>query len=104
MSLDVYLTIDTPIIVAAHVPVRENGTIVKMTAAEYVAKYEREPVSVIAKEETCQVFHGNITGNLFDMAKAAKLHSYLWTPNEIGICTASKLLPFLVDGYLLAML
>lgn len=40
----------------------------------------------------------NITHNLVPMAKAAGVYLALWRPEEIGIKTASELLPLLNNG------
>jgi hypothetical protein len=40
----------------------------------------------------------NITHNLIKMAKEAKLYEVLWCPEEIGITSASQMIPILEKG------
>jgi len=45
-----------------------------------------------------EVFNGNITHNLGEMATACGLYYYLWRPEEIGITTADQLIDPLTVG------
>lgn len=44
------------------------------------------------------VYEGNVTHNLIDMAKAASVYGVLWRPEENGIATAADLIPHLERG------
>jgi hypothetical protein len=46
---------------------------------------------------TC-VFDANITHNLGKMATEAGIYAALWRPEEVGITTASQLIPLLEAG------
>jgi hypothetical protein len=50
-----------------------------------------------------EVFEANITHNLTDMAEKAGLYYPLWRPEEIGVCFAHELIPFLQAGLKLLM-
>jgi hypothetical protein len=99
MSLDVYLTSATAHIKPRYVPVREGGTILKMTEIQYLEKYGKPPVAIIEEELTNEIFSGNITHNLGKMARAAEIYECLWEPETLGITTAHQLLPHLAKGY-----
>src|SRR5690242_11451094 len=45
-----------------------------------------------------EVYSDNITHNLGAMAEAAGIYKALWRPEEIGIMTASQLIPLLREG------
>jgi len=52
-------------------------------------------------EEACEdaeLASLNITHNLCEMAKALELYEVLWHPEEIGITSAAKMIPFLEKG------
>lgn len=99
MSLDIYLTSDVPQVKPSYVPVREGGTILKMTEAQYIDRYGQPPVAIIDEESTCEIFSGNITHNLGAMARAAEIYECLWEPETLGITIAHQLLPHLAKGY-----
>ena len=48
--------------------------------------------------EEGQIYWANITHNLNKMASAAGIYEPLWRPDEIGITTASQLIPLLEAG------
>jgi len=45
-----------------------------------------------------QVFEGNITHNLGQMAREAGIYEALWRPEEINVTTAEQLVPLLETG------
>lgn len=48
--------------------------------------------------EPKEVYSGNITHNLNDMAQAAGIYQHLWRPDEIGITRAGELVEPLREG------
>ena len=46
----------------------------------------------------CEVYSGNITHNLGEMADAAGIYKFLWRPEEIGITKASQMIEPLKEG------
>lgn len=54
-------------------------------------------VSLSRVQET-GVYDANITHNLGEMAIAAGIYKALWRPEEIGVYTASQLIPLLKKG------
>lgn len=53
--------------------------------------------SLYAMRET-EVFDGNITHNLTEMADACGLYAVLWRPSENGFKTAREIIPLLEKG------
>lgn len=104
MSLDVYLSVETPIErkPTSGIFVRESGETREISADEWNARCpDREPVRVIASaepSETTEVFSANVTHNLGRMADAAGIYEALWRPEEIGVSKASQLVPLLEKG------
>ena len=52
----------------------------------------------IILEDAHEVYSSNITHNLGAMADAAGIYEHLWSPDEIGIKTASELIAPLTEG------
>lgn len=102
MSLDVYLVADTPTKVepGSGIFVRENGATREISRAEWDEKFPgREPVVALHRdEETCDIYHANITHNLGEMADEAGIYKQLWYPEEIGISKAAQLIEPLTAG------
>ena len=105
MSLDVWLTVDEPVVKPASsgIFIRENGCNKEISVDEWNARFpDKEPVRVLSNEElTNQVFSANITHNLNTMAELAGLYRYLWLPDELGIIYASDLISPLATGLVL---
>lgn len=100
MSLDVHLSIEKLIGSGSGIFIREDGRIREVTRAEWDEKFpNKEPV--IAKDDSDNVFHANITHNLSRMAKAANLENALWQPEQIEIVTAYQLIEPLTAGLML---
>jgi hypothetical protein len=100
MSLDVWLTLEghksEP--GGSGIFVREAGRTVEVTRAEWDEKFPgREPVAG-QQEEDCEVYWGNITHNLVEMAKVADIYKCLWRPQETGITHAHQMIQPLRDG------
>ncbi len=78
MSLDVYLISDKPIKKAygSGIFIRENGTTKEVSEKEWRARFpDREPVRLAPSDgETNELYHGNITHNLAQMAAMAGLY------------------------------
>lgn len=85
MSLDIYLISDRPITRrSSGIYIRENGRTKEISIAEWNAKnpdclamYEEPEI------ETNEVFRGNITHNLSEMAKAAGIYDCLWNTEDV---------------------
>lgn len=45
-----------------------------------------------------EVWSGNVTHNLIQMAEAAGLYTALWRPDELGLVVAADIIPHLVAG------
>ena len=98
MSLDVYLTIETPQLKPATIPIREGGRTHNVSFEEWQKRYpNRDPV-VMPAHETSEVFSANITHNLSKMAGEAGIYRHLWRPREIGITKAKELIEPLGEG------
>ena len=99
MSLDVWLTVDEPIVKPASsgIFIRENGANKEISVDEWNARFpDREPVRVLFNEViTTEVFSANITHNLNTMAELAGLYEHLWHPEVIN---ASELIKPLAEG------
>lgn len=54
----------------------------------------------LTRVQETQVFDANITHNLGEMARQAGIYQALWRPEELGIKTASELVPILEEGLL----
>jgi len=52
----------------------------------------------LIETQTVNVYWGNITHNLVDMAKAAGIYKHLWKPETIGIKHAHQLISPLTEG------
>jgi hypothetical protein len=101
MSLDVWLTVDEPVVKPASsgIFIREDGCNKEISIDEWNARFPgREPVVVVSNEElTTEVFSANITHNLNTMAKLAGLYEWLWHPK---VTKASELIKPLAEGLL----
>jgi hypothetical protein len=100
MSLDVYLESDKPVVrtLGTGIFVRDNGQTRELTADEVHEKYPNAVIDTAGDYETGELYSANITHNLNRMAGAAGIYEALWRPDEIGITTASQLIPLLCDG------
>jgi len=100
MSLDVYLESDEPVPnTGSGIFVRRNGATVEITQAEWDDLHPgREPVQLVQQATTHQVYHANITGNLYAMAAEAGLADVLWRPEENGITKAHQMFEPLLAG------
>lgn len=105
MSLDVWLTVDEPVVKPASsgIFIRENGGNKEISLDEWNRRFpDRELVVVVSdKVTTTEVFTANITHNLNTMAELAGLYRYLWRPDELGIIYASDLISPLATGLVL---
>ena len=101
MSLDVWLTVDAPVMKPASsgIFIRENGSNKEISIDEWNARFPgREPVVVVSNNELSnEVFSANITHNLSPIANKAGLYDYLWHPE---VTTASELIRPLAEGLL----
>ena len=98
MSLDVSLTIKTPIIKkGTGVFIRENGETKELTVEQV---RERFPNAIVDENEieTRCVFTSNITHNLGEMANKADIYKACWRPEEIGAIIAKDIIPILEKG------
>lgn len=102
MSLDVYLEQkgakvkkSSPVIY-----IRENGQSKSISREEWDSRYPgRTPFIVNESEESSdEVYHGNITHNLIEMADKAGIYKYLWEPETLGIVKAFRLIDALQNG------
>jgi hypothetical protein len=101
MSLDVYLISEEKVKrVSSGIFIRENGCIKEISVEEWNNRFpNREPIKFSNKDtETNEVFHGNITHNLGEMAKEAGIYECLWRPDEVGIFLAKELIDPLRDS------
>lgn len=100
MSLDVYLLSDEPVDRdRSGIFIRENGQTREISREEWDTKYPgREPAICEPDPNDKRLYHGNITHNMAKMAKEAGIYEVLWTPQEIGITRAGKLVRPLLDG------
>lgn len=109
MSLDVHITLEgaQQNSDGSGIFVRQNGQTKEISRAEWDEKFPgREPVifrvyphvSSEPEEEVGDVYHGNITHNLNEMAGRANIYMPLWRPEEIGIRTAQQLIEPLTNG------
>lgn len=90
MSLDISLIASTPITKqGTGVFIRDNGTRRELTQEEVAEKWPDTEVVPLQSFETTEVYDGNITHNLGEMAQKADLYTALWRPDEIG-CTKAK--------------
>ena len=94
MSLDVYLSVDHPIVRSGSgIFVRENGSNVEISREEWNCRRpDRDPVAVCEPTESSKVYSANITHNLCKMASEAGIYYALWRPDEHGIAKASQLI------------
>jgi len=101
MSLDVYLSIpETNRSVGQKIIIRRDGSNVEITRDEWDALYPNvEPIIVNQDDdESMEVYWGNITHNLGNMARAAGIYEPLWRPAENGFLKANQLVNVLRDG------
>ena len=101
MSLDFYLELDTKQKVdnGSGIFIRENGQSKEITREEWDEKFPtREPIIIDSEIENHEVYSGNITHNLANMADEAGIYKELWRPDEIGIEKAEQLIKPLIDG------
>lgn len=99
MSLDIYLTlpqISNPPIQESAIFIRENGRTKKISRPEWDKLHpDREPVVCKIESDPREVFHGNITGNLYPMANAAGCALLFWEPAEMNVSNAASAIPHL---------
>src|SRR5947209_3501591 len=102
MSLDVYLTIENKIKKkpSSGIFIRENGQTKEITEEEWRQRFpDKEPVRVTLEEiETNEVYSGNITHNLGEMAEKAGIYYALWRPEEKGWKQAKDIILVLEKG------
>jgi len=93
MSLDIYLTLGPSSSPQkkkdwSGVFVREHGRIKEISRSEWDEKFpECEPITLGVypdDEDGEEVYWGNITHNLNEMAKEAGIYECVWRPNENG--------------------
>lgn len=102
MSLDVYLTVQSPVTKAIGSGIfirdKKSGGNKEISREEWERRFPGEtPFTVQPQpeeetEETIKFFSGNITHNLGSMAKACDIYDPLWRPDECGITQASQLI------------
>lgn len=102
MSLDVYLSVDSPQPrpAGSGIFVREAGQTKEISQEEWDARSPgREPVRVVTHDEdSTEVYTANITHNLGRMAGEAGLYEHLWCPEELHYTHAHELIPGLQQG------
>lgn len=100
MSLDVWLTVENVHLHSSSgIFIRENGSTKEISNEEWTKRYpDRKPITVIQDNETNEVYSGNITHNLGEMASHAGLYEYLWRPHENKITKARQLIKPLTRG------
>jgi hypothetical protein len=100
MSLDVYLEDDSAAVEPERwaIFIREDGQQKEITLEEWNKRYPgRQPVLAHVGGGG-EIYTGNVTHNLGEMAEAANLYKPLWTPEEIGITKAEQLIEPLTTG------
>ena len=104
MSLDVYLKLEPtsngPQQFSSGIFIREDGQRKEITRDEWNERFpDREPLVAMARDDTEEVYHANITHNLNKMADEAGLYVFLWRPDElIGETRARDLIVPLREG------
>lgn len=104
MSLDVWLKVKDKkqLHTGSGIFIRENGSTKEISRDEWNERFPgREPVIVEQNDETDEVYSGNITHNLTEMASKAGLYECLWRPDENEITKASQLIEPLKAGLFL---
>lgn len=97
MSLDVYLTSESPVETKPGIFIRENGSIVEISRLEWDERFpNREPV-MVKLVATNEGFSANITHNLHQMATAAGLFC-IWHPEDSGAEKAGQLIEPMEKG------
>jgi hypothetical protein len=100
MSLDVYLENDSDTVEPERwaIFIREDGQKKEITLEEWNRRHPgRQPVLAHVGGDG-EIYNGNVTHNLGEMAEAANLYKPLWTPEEIGITKAAQLIEPLTAG------
>ncbi len=108
MSLDITLTDDASrgepqtvrrVIVRQRIFVRDAGRTRELSRAEWDRLYPgRMPHTFEEIVDGSEVYRGNITHNLAEMAKCADLYSALWYPERLGVGCAGDLIDPLTAG------
>lgn len=101
MSLDVHLTLKgvQNLPTGPKIFIREDGQTKEISRDEWDVRFPgREPVTVELNNDDAEVYWGNITHNLNEMAEAAGLYKPLWYPDELGFTKAAQLIEPLRDG------
>lgn len=101
MSLDIYLRIKGAVQNPAgpRIYIRDDGQIKEISLAEWDTRFpDREPVTVVEREDTDCIYRANITHNLATMATHAGLYQPLWRPEEMGVTQARQLVDRLQAG------
>lgn len=102
MSLDVYLTTDSPPTQrrdGSGIYIRRNGQTVEISREWDQHFPGQEPVVLTAEYNVdCTVYTANITHNLGKMAAAANIYQAMWRPEEIGATRAKDIAPLLQAG------
>ena len=100
MSLDVTLVSEEKVEQkSSGIFIRENGQTKEISREEWNKRFpNREPVVVLSRPETNEVYSSNITHNLGKMASEAGIYQHLWRPEELGITKAKELIEPLKEG------
>lgn len=103
MSLDVYFRMPEfaklPKEERTGIFLRDEGVTQQITREEWDRRFPNlDPSLYEVCEDDGTVFSLNITHNLVEMAQEAGLYEALWRPEEIGVSTASDLIPKLENG------
>lgn len=102
MSLDVYLTLETPQEqrFTSGIFIREDGGIKEITRAEWDERFPGREPNIVRQvdEDSNEIYWANITHNLNQMAGEAGIYEHLWRPDELGITRASGLVAPLTTG------
>jgi hypothetical protein len=98
MSLDVWLTVNKPVLKSGTgVYVRQNGKRIELSAKEVAEQFEGAEIQP-QEYESNEVFDANITHNLGQMANKAGLYYALWRPEERQYYKAKDLITPLTRG------
>jgi hypothetical protein len=108
MSLDIYVTVEKPIIkqIGTGIFVRRNGATTELSREEVREMYPDHELAEEGLYETCEVCDLNITHNLTTMAEKAGLYEIMWHPTTsdakdfiVPLATGLKELLELPDYY-----
>jgi hypothetical protein len=98
MSLDVYLEGNDPRPERWAIFIREDGQKKEISLEEWNRRHPgRKPCLAKVGGDT-ELYNGNVTHNLTDMAREAGLYELLWHPEEVGIERGEQLVAPLSEG------